>query len=239
MDLRNAALKRIPINQIILILLIAASVVGAITLVAQSLSFQKERYSLQEILNLTRAESLKLKQELKSTKQELESTQQELESIRQKLGLYNQALKEREDLQAELTELRATLSSTQDLLTQAKADKDILAKDAKKFGQELKFLQDQTRLLEGKIEGLDEIKLTLQTRIQSLRELRGRIRNFKREAFLNKVKAQKEIDRIKLEKGNRGFVKKDGQSTLNAQRMIELEKIIIRAKPEETKSEEK
>lgn len=215
MDLKNTVIKKIQINQLILLTLIMISITGTIALVTQYRAFQEERYSMRELLNITRNENLKLKQELESTKVKLE--------------LYNQVLKEKEDLQQELNELKSTLKETQDLLTQAKGDKDILATGAKQFSSELKSLLNQMRLLEGKIGGLDEIKLALQARIQSIKELRGRIRNFKREAFLNKVKVQKEIDRIKLEKGNRGLVIKNGQPTVSTQKTIELEKIIIKA----------
>lgn len=230
MDLKNIIKTKIQINQLILITLIVFSIAGTICFLFQFLSFQKTRSSLQQALSISEKERIKLKAELEQTKAKLLTQQDEL---------YAQTSKEKEALNLELSELKLTLKQTEELLKQAKNEKQVSKDEVKGINRALVALRENMRLLEGKINNPNETKLALETRLQGLRELRTRIKNFKREAFLNKVRAQKEIDRIKLEKGNRGLVTKDGQLTLTAQRAIELEKIIIKAQPEENIEENK
>lgn len=214
---------RIQINRLILTILIFLSIIEAISLVVQYVEFQRIRASLEQRLVISEKEKLNLRTELGEARTKLLSQEE----------FYNQVFKEKETLNLELNDLKLTLSQLEELLNQARNEKQVLEGQAKKTNRELVSLKQNARLLEGKINALDEVKLFLDTRLEVLKELQQRIRNFKREALLNKIKAQAELDRVKLELGNRGFVTKSGKSTVNTQRAIELEKIVIKVLPSE------
>ncbi|MFA5362043.1 MAG: hypothetical protein WC335_02180 [Candidatus Omnitrophota bacterium] len=160
----------------------------------------------------------------------------ELEEIKNKFShqeeLFGKILKEKEALNAELNDLRLELNQSEQLLRKSQLEKQVFEDDARKAREALAAARERLRLLEGKIIGLQEVKASLEVRLQSLRELRGRIRDLRRDAYLKKVEAQKEMDRVKLEKGNRGLVIKDGRSTLTGKRAVEIDKIIITVPPQ-------
>lgn len=216
---------RIQINILILTILIFLGIIEAVSLIVQYVEFQRIRASLEQRLVISEKEKVNLRRELEEARTKLLSQEE----------LYNQVFKEKEALNLDLNELKLTLSEFEELLNQARNEKQLLEGQAKKANRELVSLKENARLLEGKINALDEVKLFLNMRLEVLKELQQRIINFKREALLNKVKAQAELDRVKLELGNRGFVTKDGKSTVNTQRAIELEKIVIKVLPSENK----
>lgn len=206
------------INALILFTLIALSITEAIAFVVQYIDFQRIRASLEQRLAISEKERLNLKKELDEIKTGF-LTQEEL---------YSQIFKEKEIVDLELKDSKLILKQIKELLDQAKDEKQVLEKEVGSITKRLVSLEKESRILEGKIKNLDEINLFQDKQSKALRELRQRIKNFRRQAFLNKVKAQAELDRIKLQLGNRGFVIKDGKSTVDTQRVIKLEKIIIK-----------
>lgn len=210
--------KKNRLNFIIILLLI-------VVIATETIFFVMQYHSLQQIrqaYSISEKEKIQLSTELEETKTKL-SHQEEL---------FGQILKEKEALTVELNNLRSELSQSEQLLRKSQLEKQVFADDARKSREALAVVRERLRLLEGKITNLQEVKASLEVRLQSLRELRGRIKELRRDAYLKKVETQKEIDRVKLERGNRGLVIKSGQSTLTGKRAIELDKIIITAPPQ-------
>jgi chromosome segregation ATPase len=194
-------------------------------IITETVFFVMQYNNLQQIrqaYSVSEEEKLHLKTELEETRTKL--TRQE--------ELFGQILREKEALNAEVNNLRMELSQSEQQLRKSELEKQVLSDEARKSRQALNDVLERLRLLEGKISDLGETKASLEARLEALRELRGRIRDLRRDAYMKKVEAQKEMDRIKLEKGNRGLVIKNGQSTLTGQRAVELEKIIITAPPQ-------
>jgi chromosome segregation ATPase len=196
-----------------------------LVIVTETVFFVMQYNSLRQIRQayfVSEEEKIHLRTELEETKSRL-SRQEEL---------FGQILKEKESLNAELNNLRLELSQSEQLLRKAQLEKQVMSDEARKNREVLAVVREKLRLLEGKITSQQEIKASLEVRLQSLRELRSRIRDLRRDAYLKKIEAQKEMDRVKLEKGNRGLVIKAGRSTLTGKRAVELDKIIIKVPPQ-------
>ncbi len=84
----------------------------------------------------------------------------------------------------------------------------------------IKKLQEEVRLWEGKIKNLDEKKMVLKRKAQSMQELNKRVNDLK-------TKAQKEIDAVKMQLGNNGYLTKNGKTTFSREKAVQLEKIVV------------
>jgi chromosome segregation ATPase len=142
------------------------------------------------------------------------------EKLNNKEGTLVVVKKSQATIKFEMEELKAKLNQTEALLRDANEQKSTLQQENNNMSQQLAALKEELRLWEGQINNLEEKKMVLERRAKSLNELKIRIRNFK-------VKAQKEIDRIKMELGNQGYITKQGKTTFNHKNIVELEKIII------------
>jgi chromosome segregation ATPase len=149
-------------------------------------------------------ENVLLKEELTKTQVKLQQKDSELTSI----------TKEKDDLQVKMSQLEGVLA-------QLKQDKKVLEEEKVRLNNEMASLKESLRLWEGNISDLKEVNLVLEKRTKGAQELRKRILDLK-------AKIQQEIDRFKLELGNRGYITKEGKPTLSQKREIELEKIIIK-----------
>jgi chromosome segregation ATPase len=123
-------------------------------------------------------------------------------------------------IKIEMEELKVKLNQTEAMLRDANEQKGTLQQENDNMVHQLAVLKEEVRLWEGQINSLEEEKMVLERREMGLKELKKRIRDFK-------VKAQKKIDRIKMELGNQGYITKQGKTTFNQKNIVELEKIII------------
>jgi uncharacterized protein involved in tolerance to divalent cations len=120
----------------------------------------------------------------------------------------------------ELVQIKARLNETEKLLRQAQEEKKSFKEENAVLNKTIADLKEELRLWEGKIRSLDEKKLVTDKRSRSIREVRKRIRDLK-------IKAQREIDKIKMQLGNQGFVTKGGKSTFSREKTVQLEKIVV------------
>jgi chromosome segregation ATPase len=201
-------------NRLLVIILVLSILAGTVAFVVQYLSFKKERASLQQAVIASENDKVELKTKLDN-------------EIKAKLLSQERALKEEEALNLELNKLKSTLEQAEKLQAKTEKEKESMQAALESIKNEMISLKESKRILEGKINNPKEAKLAREARLQSLKELRTRTKNFKIEALLNKKRAEREIDKIKLEKGNRGFVIQGGKATLNAKTEIKLEKIIV------------
>lgn len=142
------------------------------------------------------------------------------EKLKNKEGTLAVVKKNEATIKFELEELKAKLNQTEALLSEANKQKETLQQENAVMGEQLAALKEELRLWEGQINNLEEKKMVLERRAKGWKELKKRISDFK-------VKAQKEIDRIKMELGNQGYITKQGKTTFSLKNIVELEKIII------------
>ncbi len=143
--------------------------------------------------------------------------------LKSKNGVFVAASYDKNTLMGELVEMRARLKEAENLLQQAQLEKTSLKEENAKLSKTISDLKDELRLWEGKINSLDEKKLAMQKRSQSLKELRKRLWDLK-------IKTQQKIDKIKMQLGNNGFLTKAGKSTFSREKTIQLEKIVVTPK---------
>ncbi|MFA6282461.1 MAG: hypothetical protein WCY05_08200 [Candidatus Omnitrophota bacterium] len=142
------------------------------------------------------------------------------DKLNSKEGTLAVVKKSQASIKFEIEELKAKLNQTERLLDEANKQKDALQQENASMGAQIAALKEELRLWEGQINNLSEKNMVIERRAQGWEELKTRIWNFK-------VKAQKGIDRIKMELGNRGYITKEGKTTFNHKNIVELEKIII------------
>ncbi len=124
------------------------------------------------------------------------------------------------EIKSEIEEFKVKLNQTEVMLKEANEQKKILQQEKEEMSRQLEALKEESRLWSGEIKSLEEKSMVLERRAKGLKELQRRIKIFKR-------KAQQEMDRIKSELGNHGYITKQGKCTFNRKNIVELEKIII------------
>lgn len=197
-------LKKGNMNKGVLILLVAAIVLAAFSIAYQ----HKIIRSLKRALSSAQSERVSV------------DLGQLGDKLKDKKGTFVPVAYDKDTLMGELVQIKAKLAQTEDLLKQSQQEKESLREENAALNKTIAGLKEEVRLWEGKINSLDEKKLVLDKRNRSLKELRKRIWDLK-------VKAQREIDKIKMELGNRGFLAKGGKSTFSREKIIQLEKIVV------------
>lgn len=140
--------------------------------------------------------------------------------FKDKKGVFVAVNYDKDTLMGELVQIKAKLAETQDMLNAAKGENESLKEKNITLNQDIDKLKEELRLWEGRIASLDEKKLVAERRTRCLKELSQRIRDLK-------VKAQQEVDKVKMELGNQGFITKGGKTTFSREKIIQLEKIIV------------
>ncbi|MDD4183518.1 MAG: hypothetical protein PHT53_06850 [Candidatus Omnitrophica bacterium] len=166
---------------------------------------------------------------IRSLKEALSSTQGETvnvdlgplgDKLKDKKGAFVPVKYDKDTLMGELVQIKAKLNETEGLLRQAQQEKESLKEENATLIEAVDSLKKELRLWEGKINSLDEKRLVIGKRNQSARELSKRIWDLK-------TRAQREIDKIKMELGNQGFITKGGKTTFSREKTIQLEKIVV------------
>jgi chromosome segregation ATPase len=134
--------------------------------------------------------------------------------------------RDKEVILAELQEVRAKLNKAEETIAEETRKKEILESQNQRLNREINSLKEELRLWEGKINNIDEKKLVLERRNRGTKELCQRIWDFK-------LKAQKEIDQIKMALGNQGYLTKTGKSTFSREKIVKLEKIVVTNQPKD------
>lgn len=207
------ALSKVTLNRVIFIVL-AVFIVSAVVYVYR-LSDVIQR--LQKNLNDSEKERILLEVGLQRTNKQLETQRAKYETLAQ----------EKEALQRELDDFNVRVLELQELLGKEKQANEALVSEQEQLHQEISELQGEIRLWEGKITSLDQVDTVIAKRTESKRELQSNIRALRVELQKEKQRVEEEINRIKLEKGNRGYMTKNGTSTFTAESAVELERIII------------
>ena len=196
--------KKANINKGLLILLIAVIGLGAFLIIHQ----QKIIRSLKRALVSVPSETVSV------------DLGQAGDKLKGKKGAFVAVNYDKDTLMVELVQIKARLNETEKLLRQAQEEKRSFKEENAVLNKTIADLKEELRLWEGKIRSLDEKKLVTDKRSQSIREVRKRIRDLK-------IKAQREIDKIKMQLGNQGFVTKGGKSTFSREKTVQLEKIVV------------
>ncbi len=196
--------KKANMNKGVLILLISAIALGAFLIIYQ----QKIIRSLKRALSGAQSERVSVDLGPLGDK------------LKGKKGTFVAVGYDKDTLMVELAQIKAKLNETEDLLRQAQEEKESLKEENAVLNKTVAGLKEELRLWEGKIKSLDEKKLVIEKRSQSIKELRKRIWDLK-------VKAQREIDKIKMQLGNQGFLTKGGKSTFSREKTVQLKKIVV------------
>ncbi|MFA5338188.1 MAG: hypothetical protein WC330_07635 [Candidatus Omnitrophota bacterium] len=196
--------KKANMNKGLLIFLIAAVVLGAFLIIHQ----QKIIRSLKRALSSTKSETVSV------------DLGQVGDKLKGKKGTFVAVSYDKDTLMVELAQIKAKLNETEKLLKQAQEEKESLKEENAVLNKTVADLKEELRLWEGKIRSLDEKKLVTDRRNKGIKELRKRIWDLK-------VKAQREIDKIKMQLGNQGFLTKGGKSTFSREKTVQLEKIVV------------
>lgn len=196
--------KKANMNKGVLILLISVIVLGAFLIIYQ----QRIIRSLKGALSGAQSERVSVDLGPLGDK------------LKGKKGTFVAVGYDKDTLMVELAQIKAKLNETEDLLRQAQEEKESLKEENAVLNKTVAGLKEELRLWEGKIKSLDEKKLVIEKRSQSIKELRKRIWDLK-------VKAQREIDKIKMQLGNQGFLTKGGKSTFSREKTVQLEKIVV------------
>jgi len=188
----------------VVILLIAAIVLAVILVVYQ----HKIIRSLKRALSLAQGERVSV------------DLGQLGDKFKDKKGTLVAVNYDKDTLMGELIQVKAKLAEAESMLRQAQEEKESLKEENAALNKAVADLKEEVRLWEGKINTLDEKKLVIAKRSQSVKELRKRIWDLK-------VRAQREIDAVKMRLGNQGFMTRSGKTTFSREKIIQLEKIVV------------
>lgn len=159
---------------------------------------------------------------------------------RQLTDSYTKATKMVEELQTEHDQLNAQLSSTRQTVEGQEAQIGNLQQELQSVDGQLKETLIELAALKREhdeltrshaelgdnFQVLNEEKKQLEMRLSSLNELKKAIRQVKRElwnqrfaAWRARIEAQRKLDQERLALGNRGFMIRDGRSTVRASQL--------------------
>ena len=140
-----------------------------------------------------------------------------------------QVIKEKEDLQDELDVTQGQLATVKENLEKTQNELNIVNQKLSTEQEDNGKLRQEKQDLEQKVSSLTQERDTLEARLHSLNELKAAIRQVKIEIheqkvqeFLARIKHQQELDAQKLQKGNKGFIVKDGKSLFTPKVDIEV-----------------
>ncbi|MBN1794237.1 MAG: hypothetical protein JW844_04675 [Candidatus Omnitrophica bacterium] len=119
-----------------------------------------------------------------------------------------EAVREKEQLRKEIADLKMRLDETETLLKEARSSMGTLWADQADLAAQLAALTVAKRELE-------EERLKLEGRLQNIATQKGLLWNFGKEARQARERALAAEDRLGLSLGNRGYVVRGGQSTLD------------------------
>ena len=209
------AFSKTAINRIIFILFVVL-IAGAIYYFVH---INKIMNQLERRLDYSEGERFRLQTDLDASRSIIDSQKTQLQS----------AEEEKQALEQELDDLEVQLLQVQELLNNEKQRTQALEIDRQKLQAALTDAQEEIRLWRGEIVSLDEVSTVLAKRKSAKRQFVKNIRTLREKVYQEKIKLQKEVDRMQLEKGNRGYLTRNGKPTSVSKDAVELDKIIIRS----------
>ena len=209
------AFSKTAINRIIFVLFVVL-IAGAIYYFVH---INKIMNQLERRLDYSEGERLRLQTDLDASRSIIDSQKTQLQS----------AEEEKQALEQELDDLEVQLLQVQELLNNEKQRTQTLESDRQKLQAALTDAQEEIRLWRGEIVSLDEVSTVLAKRKSAKRQFVRNIRTLREKVYQEKIKLQKEIDRMQLEAGNRGYLTRNGKPTSVSKDAVELDKIIIRS----------
>lgn len=150
------------------------------------------------------------------------ASQMLLAGFSQHANLYNDIQNQYRILKAEYLQVSKDLEETKMILPQLQSEKGILTQEIKavkarlkrenrRLWQQLQEVKVKLDFYEGKVNNMDDARRALTMSRMGLRSIKTSLRRLKHEAYVAKIEARQERDRILLSLGNRGLVMKDGK----------------------------
>ncbi len=136
----------------------------------------------------------------------------EIARISQDLINTQQVLRNTQTLLAEVQKTNSLLQEQMASNSKASADQGASAAPGNSAKADFSDIRNETESLNAeKVAGIEEGHLMIASLKDKIQSVKIRMRALKREAFLARIAAQKEEDRLALERGNRGFLVKGGE----------------------------
>lgn len=129
---------------------------------------------------------------------------------------------EKEQVEHELVEAEAQLTAIEQNLVQAQAQLSILGNRDKTIAERVAALVESRQVLEKRVTLLALEKETLQKKLDSLPALKQAIKELKEKQQQEKQSQVKRRDQQLLAAGNRGFVVRGGETTLQHRGTVEV-----------------
>lgn len=152
-----------------------------------------------------------------------------IKDLEQTRGQLSRERKQKEELQEELSQTQDQLIMVQAELEKTKNELSIVSQKLALAEEDNGKLLQAKKELEDKITLLAQEKQILEARLHSLKELKAAIRQVRLEIrqeqikkYLARKKQQEEIDALKLARGNRGYLTKEGKSLYQSKLDIEV-----------------
>lgn len=176
------------------------------------------------VLQYVRTERTKEKlayvqQALSEAEMEL-SQEKKIAAVREKRLI--QVLSEREFLEVALEKLKGELGEVKAILDETKAKLAHSEEEGATLVRKVIELEQLKESLTGQITEIRKEKEILEAKLNSIKELKKTIRDLKRTAAYAKMEKQMEEDAEELIKGNRGYLWRDGYSTMKAKIEIKV-----------------
>ena len=131
---------------------------------------------------------------------------QELSEARQTVETQSSDLSQ---LHGQFEQIQARLAQTEGEVTQLRADYAKLQDTSTDLSDQLALATKEREALQSKLSSVHELKL-------ALRDLRQKVWKQRWQAWLDHIQAQRQGAATQLAQGNRGYVVRNGASTLNA-----------------------
>ena len=176
------------IKQVVFVALIAAVVISALF----ATKVTQDKRQLSQELARVEAERAHLRHELTQTRETLEGQATQLTG-----------------LQSELSSLQARLEQTEQEISRMQVEQASLRQTNESLAEQLGIVNQQKAELEAKLSSLRELRA-------AIRAVKQRLWRERWNGWLARIETQRVADHQKLAQGNRGFVVRDGSTTLGA-----------------------
>lgn len=133
-----------------------------------------------------------------------------------------QALNEKESLEITLDKLKGELGEVKAILDETKAKLACSEEESATLVRKVIELEQIKESLAGQITEIRKEKEILEAKLNSIKELKKTIKALKRTTAYAKMEKQMEKDAEELIKGNRGYLWRDGYSTMKAKIEIKV-----------------
>ncbi len=183
-------------GRVVLVFLVAGVVVSW----CLTLKIERDKRKLADAVKQAKANVADLEDERMRLSQQLDEAE---------LAMQGQSAKMTE-FETQLAKLQTRLVETEQEVGRLHVEQTMILSSNSSLLQQLSISKDEQQRLEAKLSSIKELK-------SAIRTVRRRMRDERWQAYLAKIESHREEDKRRLAQGNRGFVVRNGASTLVAE----------------------